>query len=165
MAKKIDYRQRTKKLFEKQSLMVISTASGKESLHTSTMLFATDDKFNICVAMHAETLRAHQLQTNPNASGVMWEIGDLYVQWRGVAKELHDTKQIDAWLGKLAKKAVSLENFWPPIFQFHGQDYALFVIKPVWLRAMDISQLTIRSSEPLTETLIGKSYDKKSPSR
>ncbi len=154
---------RTSALFQKQSLMVVSSAFEKDDLHTSTSLFATDEKFNICLAMHTDTLRAQQFRKNPNASGVMWEVGDLYIQWRGTVKELHNPKQIDAWLDKLALKAVKLENFWPPIFQFRGQEYAIFVIKPTWMRAMDISQFTIHALEPRTETLIGKSYEKKSP--
>lgn len=153
---------RTRLFLQSQPFMVLSTAFPDAQPHTSTMLFDTDDKLNLYIVTRRESLKTSHLRDNPRASGAVWEVGNLYVQWRGIAKEMTDQKQIDPRMKTLVNKAIEIKKFWPPFFKFHGHEYCVFRIRPTWLRAMDLKHQTISEAtekngeSPYMQTIIGK---------
>lgn len=134
--------------------MVLSTSDKDRNPHCATLLFTMDPDFTLYAVMHPGSLKSSQLLKNPKAAGLMWEVGNVYVQWHGTASIVSNQRQIDDVQGRLARKAADVEDFWPPIFHFPGEDYVVIAFKPTWMRAMDLTVGTIKSSKPATLDLI-----------
>jgi len=116
--------------------------------HVATMLFAIDKDWNISFATHEHSLKFLLLSQNPLVSMCMHEIEKVYFQMSGRATRITDSRRIKKILDEISYKAASVEGFWPPALAISGKDYVFFQVKPDWIRAMDISNLPLRSDTP-----------------
>lgn len=147
-------KKRTLKFLQTAPFMVLSTTDKDRNPHAATMLFTIDPDMTIYAIMHPGTLKSSQLLKNPKAAGVMWEVGNVYVQWHGIASIVSDQRRIDSIQDRLARKAIEVERFWPPIFHFESEDYVIIAFKPSWMRSMDLDVHTIKTKFPATIDLV-----------
>lgn len=114
---------------------------------SSIVLFAVDDDFTLYFATHANTNKARALQSDPKLSFSIWEQHNLLIQGSGDVEILSDAEEINGVLDKLAKSAISIKDFWPPILQLEPDFYAVFKITPKQMQAIPLEYDTISADQ------------------
>jgi general stress protein 26 len=140
-----------------KSVAIMSLSATNEDKPLSTiLLFAVDNNFNFYFVTRAETYKAKTIINNPKVSLSVWEHKKMLVQVDGVAKQIKNPTEIDNALDIIVAATEPMKDFWPPVVRFKGQgDYVIFKIKPTWVRALNITNNSIRQDEtPFTEISI-----------
>lgn len=136
---------------KEQFIMNVATISENKP-HSSVLLYAMDDDMTFYFVTHSDTHKAKNLLKNPHISLSVWKHGDMLVQADGVVSTIDDQEQKLGVIDRLADAASKGDDFWPPVLRLGGDDYVVFTIKPYWMRALDLSQNTMRAKEsPYTE--------------
>ncbi len=144
------------RFLERQPFMTISTCGSEKNMpHTSVVLYVMEATPRFYIATHRSSRKAQDLLKNPHVSGVHWAVNEMNVQWHGTAKEISGA-EVDHWLELLAKKAMAMPDFWPPIFQMRGLDYIVFEITPTHMTAMKLDTATISTSVPPQVVILGE---------
>jgi nitroimidazol reductase NimA-like FMN-containing flavoprotein (pyridoxamine 5'-phosphate oxidase superfamily) len=126
--------------------MSIATSSNSKP-SSSIMLYAIDDDFTMYMATHIDSYKSKNLLENPNIGISIWEIQKMLVQIDAEVEKIEDSNVVAETLDKLADAASKDISFWPPVFRIEGGDYIVFKIKPYWIRALDLTQNTIRQED------------------
>lgn len=144
-------REEVLEFLKRQFIMNVATISDNKP-HSSVLLYTIDDEFTITFATHADTYKAKNLINNPHISLSIWEHGEMLVQADGKAELIEDEAEKLEMVERLAEAAAKDDDFWPPLLRLGGTDYVVFHIKPYWMRALDLTNDTIRAKEsPYTD--------------
>ncbi|MFA6407195.1 MAG: pyridoxamine 5'-phosphate oxidase family protein [Candidatus Paceibacterota bacterium] len=135
-------------------IMSIATINGKKPL-SSVVAYAINDDFTFYFISHQTSYKTKALITNPLVGFSIWEKSKMLIQADGIAHVLPDDGA-DEIMDKIAHAMAEVKDFWPPLFRARGgkegRDYAVFEIRPTWMRALDLSSLHIKEGElPFTE--------------
>ncbi len=127
-------------------IMNIAANNGGKPL-SSVVAFVVDSDFTFYFVTHKNSYKAKALELNPGISFSIWKHNELLVQGDGVAitGTAHDLDQI---ISKIASATVKIEDFWPPLLQMEDDFYECYIIKPVWLRVLDLSSKNLHTNEP-----------------
>lgn len=123
---------------------------------SSVILFAVDDDFTFYFATHDDSFKAQAIYKNPQVSLSIWDFGKMLVQIDTQAQKIVDSDEVSITLDKIASSAAGLKNFWPPILQVEGDEYAVFKLSPDWIRILDLSDSNIKSKRMLFQHLVIK---------
>lgn len=115
---------------------------------SSVVAFVVDEDFTFYFITHKNSYKAKALEQNPDISFSIWKHNEMLVQGDGVATtgNANDLEQV---ISKIASASVKIENYWPPILQMESDYYESYIIKPVWLRVLDLANKSIHPQEPL----------------
>jgi len=92
---------------------------------------------------------------NPQCSFVIWEFLKMSVQASGVASVVEDEAKKEWFVKEYSDKSTNDPNFWDPMFRMKIEEYVIFVIRPTWMRVLDLSHSTVRQEKsPFTEIRI-----------
>jgi len=130
---------------DRQPFVTISTCHKKDvQPHTSVLLYFLKNG-HLYFVTHPDTRKAEDLLSNPKVSGVIWELGELNVQWKGNAEKV----EAEDWMfEELIKKAESEPGFWPPIFKYKDENYVAFKITLLQITVMRLDTDAISSHLP-----------------
>jgi len=118
----------------------------------ASAVYVIDEDLNFYFVTYRVSLKAQNLINNPQCSLTVWQFLEMSVQASGTASIVEDEEKKTWVLDGLADAATKDPNFWAPIFRIKGGDYVVFKITPTWMRALDLSQSTVRQQEsPFTE--------------
>jgi nitroimidazol reductase NimA-like FMN-containing flavoprotein (pyridoxamine 5'-phosphate oxidase superfamily) len=116
------------------------------------MLYAVDDDLNLYFATHAESYKSKNAQENPVISVSVWEHQKMLIQLDGDVETITNPDEQAKVLDMLADASTKEEDFWPPVFRIKGGDYAVFKIKPTWMRALDLENSNVHQEDsPFSE--------------
>lgn len=131
-------------------VMNIAVVDGDKPI-TSVVLFAVDDDFTFYFASRSNSFKTKALLKNNKISFSVWKNQDMLIQGDGTAT-LAPVQQGENLLYKLALSSTNIEDFWPPILSIVGGDYTLFMLKPTWLRSLNLKDLKIHEAkDPFVE--------------
>lgn len=134
-------------------IAVLSTADDNKPT-ASPVVYVVDEDLNFYFVTNIDTYKAKNILKNPNVSMCIWEFSNMSVQLDGTATKVEDEAKQEWVIEKFSDAATKDPNFWAPIFRIKRGDYAVFKVKPTWLRALDLSRNTVRSKEsPYTEVI------------
>ena len=129
----------------KNPIMNISVVSGTKPL-ASVVLFAVEDDFTFYFASHTSSFKTKALLKDPQISFSVWKHLNMLVQVDGIAHKAGEV-DVNSILEKLAKSSISIEDFWPPLLRTGSDHYTVFVIKPTWLRILDLKSVKINEEK------------------
>lgn len=129
--------------FLRQNFIMSVAVSEGDKPSSSILLYYVDDDLNFHFATHKDSHKARKLIKNPNISLSVWKHGEMLVQVDGRATEIIDLQDKLAIVDFLAEATIKGDNFWPPLLRIKGDNYAVFKIKPTWMRKLDLVQDTI----------------------
>ena len=121
---------------------------GNKPLST-ILLFAIDDDFTLYFATLKTSYKAKALEENKNISISVWNQKEMLVQANGTVEQETDGERVEVIVDKLADSAVGLDDFWPPVLQIKGHDYAVYKVKFDWLHALDLTSTNLVEKESL----------------
>lgn len=143
--------QDVRAFMRKYPIMSIAVADGDQPM-SSIVLFAMDDDFTLYFSTGSKSYKSKALAHNNKISFSVWEFGKLHVQGYGTAAPLTDEAEADAVLDKITISLSRYHDFWPPVAGLWGQDYVLFKVKTDWVKAMDLSKISLKEpNSPFTE--------------
>ena len=145
----IEFLKKIRTFLQQNHLMVMATSSKVGQPHASTMLYALDESFNLYFSTRVNTQKYKNLSENPNVGIVIGLKDELNIHIHGEVQVIQDSQEIDKALEVLAKSAVDIGDFWPPIIQIKGSDYAIFKLIPNWVRALDASSKKVNVDDSL----------------
>ena len=129
-----------------RSVSIMSAAvNGLNGPISTVLLFHIDDDFTLYFATHSDSFKAKALALDDRISYSVWEHRKMLVQADGIATPITDPKEINEILDKLVSH---VGDFWPPVLRLKGEGYVIYKIATKWLRALDLSQLTIVAPQP-----------------
>jgi uncharacterized pyridoxamine 5'-phosphate oxidase family protein len=132
------------------AIMNISTILEGKPI-SSVVGFAVKDDFVFTFVTGRESYKARSLFENPSIAFSVWKRDGMFVQGTGQASVLSSEEHFSAFM-EVAESVVKLKGFWPPIFSTGHGDYAVFTIKPSWIRMLNLSDLTVSAEDsPFTE--------------
>lgn len=137
-----------------RSVSIMTLAASHENTPLATvLLFAVDDDLTFYFATRSHSHKAEAIRNNPKVSLAIWAHQKMLVQADGDASQVLDQSEADSALDKIVNATNNIQDFWPPVLRFDTKDdYAIFKIKPHWVRALSLESKTIRSGEsPFTE--------------
>jgi uncharacterized pyridoxamine 5'-phosphate oxidase family protein len=140
---------------QSQQIMSIAVINGEKPI-SSILAYAIDDDFSFYFITHPQSFKAIALQAHSKVGLSVWEKSKMLVQADGVASVVPPEDR-EVAMGKIATAMSEVDNFWPPLFRVVGsgpesREYIIFKIKPTWLRALDLSHITIKEQElPFSE--------------
>lgn len=128
----------------------MSLAACNENLPLATVLsFAVDDDLTFYFVTRENSHKSLAIQKNSRVSFSVWQYQQMLVQVDGEATRIFDQDEAANAMEKIAQAVESIKNFWPPIISYGtDQQYAVFKIKPLWVRALSLSEHVIKSHEP-----------------
>jgi len=130
-------------------VMNIAVMNGDKPL-SSVLLFALDDDFTFYFSTNKGSFKANALIKNPKISFSVWKNLAMLVQADGNATLVEDDLQ-DEIMDKIANSISKIDEFWPPLVSIGRGEYQLFKVKISWLRALKLSELSIKDRAPFTE--------------
>lgn len=146
------------KTFTKQEILdflrrksIMSAAfvrDGSKPLST-ILLFAIDDDFTLYFATLKDSYKAKAIVENNNISIAVWEEKEMLVQANGLVEQELDADNAEKIVEKLANSAAGLDDFWPPVLQIKGHDYAVYKVKLTWLHALDLTSKSLVENQSL----------------
>lgn len=110
---------------------------------STILLFAIDDDFTLYFATLKESYKAKALEENNNISISVWSQKEMLVQANGIVEQETDAERAEIIVDKLADSAVELDDFWPPVLQIKGHEYAVYKVKFNWLHALDLTSTNL----------------------
>jgi nitroimidazol reductase NimA-like FMN-containing flavoprotein (pyridoxamine 5'-phosphate oxidase superfamily) len=135
------------KFLRSVNIMSLAACHGDKPLST-VLLYAVDDDFNFYFATRSETYKAKALAINPKVSLSVWEHKKMLIQVDGQAQQISNLERANEVVEMLADSTARIGDFWPPVVQQKQKgEYIIFKIKPDWLRALDLSNNTIRGDK------------------
>ena len=148
-------KQEVKAFLDKQALLYLSVASPEGDPFGAVLLFTVDDDLSFRFVTHAMSRKAQLLMDNPKAAAVIGDDKPMSVQLTGTVERMTKEEQTNVY-SDLLEKADKLPDFHPPIFRVSKDvDYIGFVLKPDWLRALDLRNPKISSHDSAFTVLIG----------
>lgn len=141
-----------------KEVAVMSVAINSQEYPVATMvLFTVDEELNFYFMTHGESYKAKALEKDQRVSWNVWQQRKMLVQGSGTATQIADEEEKRKILVDLAKSAAEMPGFWPPVLRIQGGEYTVYRVKPVWLRALDLSNMTIVDGNgPFTEVELTK---------
>lgn len=130
------------------SIMSLAACDGDKPLAT-VLLFAIDEDLTIYFATRESSHKAVAIQKNPQVSLTVWYTQQMLVQIDGNANRIHNPNEVNEAMNKIVEASSQIKNFWPPLLSYNTHDpYAIFAIKPTWVRALNLSNDVIKAAEP-----------------
>lgn len=128
----------------------MSMAACEENKPIATvLLFAIDEDLTFYFATREMSHKAVAVQKNPQVSLTVWAAQKMLIQADGIVSKINQPQEIDLAMKKIVEASSQIENFWPPLLSYNTHDpYAIFSIKPTWVRALNLSSNVIKSAEP-----------------
>jgi len=132
-----------------RSVNIMSLAAcHKEKPLSTILLYAVDDDLNFYFATRSETYKAKALAINPKVSLSIWEFKKMLIQADGIATKIDNLETVNKVVEMLADSVERIGDFWPPVIQQKEKgEYVVFKIKPTWLRALNLSNESIRGDK------------------
>ena len=87
----------------------------------------------------SSSYKAKAIEENNQISISVWEHKQMLVQANGSISKINDPAELNTALDKIVESSATHEDFWPPVLQISGHDYAVYKIKLSWLRALDLT--------------------------
>lgn len=132
------------KFLRSVNIMSLAACHGDKPLST-VLLYAVDDNFNFYFATRSETYKAKALAINPKVSLSVWEHKKMLIQVDGQAQQISNLERANQVMEMLADSTARIGDFWPPVVQQKQKgEYVVFKIKPFWLRALDLTNSSIK---------------------
>jgi|GEM_PF-1293488 uncharacterized pyridoxamine 5'-phosphate oxidase family protein len=128
---------------KKTSLMSAAFVRDDDKPLSTILLFAIDDDFTLYFATLKESYKAKALEENNNISISVWSQKEMLVQANGIVEQETDAERAEIIVDKLADSAVELDDFWPPVLQIKGHEYAVYKVKFNWLHALDLTSTNL----------------------
>ena len=116
---------------------------------STVLLFAIDDDFTMYFATLKSSHKAQAIINNPNISLSVWQDKEILVQANGTVTQETDPILAEKIVEKLANSAANLKDFWPPVLQIAGHDYAVFKVKLTWLHALDLTSTSLVENQSM----------------
>lgn len=139
------------RFLDSQYIMSLAFING-EKPGSTILLYHIDQELNIYFATHSDSYKARSLRENPKVSLSVWEHNNMLVQEDGFAEEITDIDEKLSYVDKLAKSSTKGDDFWPPLLRISGHEYAVFRIKPLWIRKLDLTVDTMtQTNTPFEE--------------
>lgn len=135
------------------SVMSISVNHHPKPIN-SIVLFAVDDDFTFYFAAHAHSHKAKALTVNPDISMSIWEHKAMLVQVCGLTELIEKQEEVDMALEKISESVNKIPDFWPPVLQLDPDNYSIFKVVPEWIRKLNLTDDSIRSSEDPFEQIL-----------
>ncbi|MFA6603450.1 MAG: pyridoxamine 5'-phosphate oxidase family protein [Patescibacteria group bacterium] len=138
-------RRQAKRTFLANHLMSIATCSKKGRPHAAVVLYAADQDLKFYFATKVRTRKARNLRENPRVAFVAGLEPPFSFQGEGRAILISAAAERQNALAKLAQAAANgvWKNFWPPILGLRAGEYAVYRLKPMRLRALDLQNAKI----------------------
>lgn len=136
-----------------QFIMNIACVNGDTPI-SSVLLFYIEDDFTVYFATHKDSYKSQALLSNSKVSMSIWEHNKMLIQADGEATEISDLDEALAVIDKLAESSIKGDEFWPPLLRIKGDSYIVFAIKPIWMRALDLSRDTLTQDDSPFSTII-----------
>jgi len=130
-----------------KSVSIMSVSINYETPISTILLFAVDGDFTFYFATQKNSFKDKALNLDNKISLSVWEHGKMLVQASGVAKKMEDEKEASESLTKIVNALDNINDFWPPVLRFHGDDYVIYQIETNWLRVLDLSEKTIYAED------------------
>lgn len=108
------------------------------------LIYVIDDDLHFYCVTYRSSVKAQNLIKNPQCSLTVWQFLQMCVQVDGVASVVEDEAKKEWVINAFADAATRDPNFWAPIFRIKKGDYCVFQITPTWMRALDLTQNTVR---------------------
>ncbi len=136
------------KLMRETSLMSLAVADSSGQPQSHMMLFAIDEDFTLYFTTTKNSGKHKAMQSN-NKVGISVLCTDVaLVQITAEVFEIENEAAMTA-IEKLAESATELPNFWPPLLRLVKENYVVFKVIPKSIRALDLTDNTITSAQPL----------------
>jgi general stress protein 26 len=133
----------------KTSLMSAAFVRDGDKPLSTILLFAIDDDFTLYFATLKTSYKAKALEENKNMSISVWAEKEILVQANGTVEQETDGEKAEEIVEKLADAAAGLDEFWPPVLQIKGHEYAVYKVKFDWLHALDLTSTNLVEKESL----------------
>lgn len=133
----------------KTSLMSAAFVRDGDKPLSTILLFALDDDFTLYFATLKTSYKAKAIEENKNISIAVWKEKEMLVQANGVVEQETDPEKAEKIVEKLADSAAGLEDFWPPVLQIKGHEYAVYKTKITWLHALDLTSTSLVEKQSL----------------
>jgi len=138
----------------KVSIMAAAFVQEGNKPLSTILLFAIDDDFSLYFATLANSHKAQAIKENNQISLSVWQEKEILVQANGQVEQVADAVVAEEIVEKLASSAAGLDDFWPPVLQIKGHDYAVFKVKLTWLHALDLTSKSLVENESLFTEVI-----------
>lgn len=128
----------------------MSLATCNEGVPLTTVLtFAVDDNLSFYFVTREDSRKSSAIQKNPRVSFAVWQYQQMLVQVDGEATRIFDQNEAKLAMDKITQASESIKDFWPPIMSYGtDQQYAVFKIKPLWVRALNLTKQVQETKEP-----------------
>lgn len=130
-----------------KSVSIMSLAINYETPISTILLFAVDGDFTFYFATHKDSFKSKAIELNNKVSLSVWQHDKMLVQASGTATLLEDQAESTDALNKIVNALDNIQDFWPPVLRFHGDDYAVYKIDTNWLRVLDLTEKTIYAED------------------
>ena len=131
----------------------MSTTNGDKPT-CSPIVYVVDDELSFYFVTNRDSYKAKNIISNPNVCLSVWRFSEMSVQLDGTAEEVTEEAKKEWVVEAFGEAATQDPNFWAPIFRIKRGDYAVFKIKPTWLRVLDLTHNTVRAKlTPYTQII------------
>ncbi|PIR64631.1 MAG: hypothetical protein COU63_01265 [Candidatus Pacebacteria bacterium CG10_big_fil_rev_8_21_14_0_10_36_11] len=131
--------QEVYEFMKKTSIMSAAFCHQNNKPLSTILLFAIDEDFTMYFATLSSSYKAKAIEENNQISISVWEHKQMLVQANGSISKINDPAELNTALDKIVESSATHEDFWPPVLQISGHDYAVYKIKLSWLRALDLT--------------------------